>query len=99
MERIKLNKEEQFAIAEYGFAYSSDTLIKIEAFKVLEVMSTLNMITDLKDWKIKVENQDNDIADKIIRVLRDKIPQEQRKEIVKDYQGNYVSPLAEQKGL
>jgi antibiotic biosynthesis monooxygenase (ABM) superfamily enzyme len=99
MEKIKFSKKEELAIAEYGFAYSSDTLIKSEAVDVLVVMLNHKMIDNLDNWLNKVERKTNGIAHEIIHLLRKNIPQEQRKQIVKDFQGDYISPLAEYEGL
>jgi hypothetical protein len=93
MENIELTAQERYVIAEYGFGYSTDTLIKSEAEGVLKVMSDRKMITDLDAMLKRVEEQDGKIATEIMHILRDKIPMKQRREIVKEYQGDYVSPL------
>ncbi len=99
MDKIEFTPKECEVIADFGFAYQTDTLIKNEAVQVIKVMAEHKLITDCQAMLRRVEQQDIDIATDIITTLREKISKEQRKEIVYEYQGEYVSPLAVTEGL
>jgi len=99
MDEINFTTKERTYIAEYSFAFSSDSLIKSEAVDVLKVMHHHNLMDNYEELIGYVKDNSNGIPHKIIHILRKKISQEQRDFIVKEYQGDYKSPLHEQEGI
>jgi hypothetical protein len=86
---LTFNLEERTIIAEYIFSYQTGVLIKGDALSILDLLFKKEIITKevYEHLEQDVMNNKTDIADKIARLLSDKIPYEMKNKIMAEYYG------------
>lgn len=86
---LTFNKEQRTVIAEYIFSYQTGVLIKGDALSVLDLFYKKDLMTKevYEHLDQDVMSNKNDIANKIARLLSDKISYEMKNKIMTEYYG------------
>ena len=86
---IEFTKDERDVIAEYVYSYEQDILIVSDAERLLGVLKNRNVLTDdeHETLKYRIENKSDGITKDLMRLLYDKISEEQGVLIMDEYFG------------
>ena len=88
---IDFTQEQQVVIAEFVSATGTDTLIKTEAEKLINVLIEHKLIEDKEGWLKKLEDKHPDLVNHLLNVLQLSIPDEQGGQIMADYYSGKIS--------
>ena len=90
---IEFNKKERSIIADYVYSYHSDILIVSDAVSLLEVLNNHNLVENYDALKNGIANKEKGLAEQLLILIIDKISENQRIDIMKEYFGNYKTDL------
>lgn len=78
--------QERYIIAEFVYAYDSDTMIKSEALKLVDILKIKAIIDEEKSFELieRINNQDY-VLEELIETLFAAIPEEEGKKIMQEY--------------
>lgn len=82
---MNFTKEERYIIAEYIYSYNSDILIKSDALQLIDVLDKKGIIEHILLLKNLVKGGDANIADKLMDILINNIPDSVLNEIMHEY--------------
>lgn len=80
-----LTKQERSKIAEFIFAIECGTLIKQEAFQVIDVIEKTSMFDDADYLRTGVDLNREGVIDKIVEILDENIDDETSRKIMSEF--------------
>lgn len=87
MKEIYFTTKEKEIIAEFIYSYEQDVLIKSDAEDLSLVLLNHGIIHNMDSWKKDINNNMNNVATRLIKVMQQNISEAQINQIMKNYFG------------